>query len=277
MKIKTQFFALFVLFVLFVSLAGFSQEQKKRVEVETNYFGGGLKTTFDYPMEPGGNVSGKKHEITGLDGSVKIAVNDTVRVGLRGQVNTLRRVRYYSSYPGDTGSADTGQSSAVSRYWETFGLVELPKIKQSLILGLAHWQFDRTWKYKFSMPDNPSQVNVNNLDVSALGPVVGLAGEKKIGKLTLQYEGRGFPRMARSDKNYGQSGKSAYANLDIKATASGFELRGTAAYLLARNLSLVGGYQYRRLYTPDPTSSRDWTSNETEVEKGFLLGLRFTF
>ena len=273
-------------------------QENSRVSVEVNYLGGDLKTQFDYPKANPSYVSGKKYDINGLQVGVTVAINDRVAIGGRMEENLLRRTRFFHEDKfGSRTDPDSSLQNARSRYQEAYTDVVLPKMAgHRLIAGAARTQHVQEWEFTIYPPPPPPSVKgepsvptvqnflpfkINSrLDVTSIGPMIGIEGGKSVGRLGLNWSGRVYPRMANTDRNssVAENGREQARDSKWSSASHGFELRGVVSYKLADDhVAIQGGYQYRQLDEPDQYPSRDWVVNETNIEKGFLGGLKFTF
>lgn len=320
MKSLFRFVSVVVLFLFFAPMAQAQSDQKREISVEVNYLGGDLKTQFS-PVSPGVDsfISGKKHELNGLQFFGRVGITDRVAIAGRVEENFLRRPRFFME--GQAGK-DENQSGyhyrsepdwnlkdAHLRYQEVFASVALPKTAgHRLIAGVARTAFSQQWRFTVTLAPMPplpgvAEMKVNGLssgddkpslltfkvksrlNISAIGPMVGVEGGKEVKGLGLNWSGRVYPRMARMDRGAvtfepAAAGERGELEKPLSSSTHGFELRGTVSYWLASQVAITGGYQYRRLFQPNPLAhARGFNRvlNEIQIENGFIGGIRLMF
>ena len=280
-----------VVLVFWFSGADLFGQDGQRVSVEVNYLGGELETRFDYPKSNPPFSSGKRYDSDGLQIGAVVRISDRVAIGGRWEESFLRRTRFSHEGRFDTRiDPDTNIVGTDSRYQEVYASVALPKTgRHRLIAGVARTEHAQEWEFMIfpspppsvgSTPPPPPPFRINSREKATdVGPMVGIEGGKSAGRLGLNWSGRYYPRMARSDHyssvvEMGNPGEPV--NSKWSSASQGFELRGAASYSLSRNLAIQGGYQYRRLDEPDQFGG-SWPVNETGTQKSFIGGIKFTF
>jgi len=255
-------FRLFVVFA-FCLIPIFANAQE-RATIDVNYIGGGFNSTFSYPHGMSMR-SGKKYNTDGIDVAAKVRVTDVVMVGYRYQHEVLRNAESFdrSVTNGVTNSCvkpDLGHNGGAVGYQEFFGSFALPKTHgHALVVGVAHATLDRKFRW-----DTSIGVITSEYSDSYVGVVIGGEGKQKLGTVTFDYSARAYPHLNRT-----------IGNGSGERSSSGYELRGTATWSVAKHVGLTGGYEVRRISTkiPDP----DWPINENQTDKKFIVGLRLSF
>lgn len=293
-----------VLSLCVASLTLAQSDQKREISVEVNYLGGNLETRFNSALKAeSANRFGRTHNLDGFQFFGWIWLTDRLVIAGRVEENFLRQTRYFSSDPqeGFRSWPDSDLTGAHSRYQEVFGSVAFPKTtRHRLIVGAARTVFSQNWRFTTAMSPDPSLpgvgdgelplliVKINSkLSVSTIGPVVGVEGGRELRGLELNWSGRVYPRLARTDrrtitfepKEAKKVGDRENQKRPFPSSSRGFEFRGTVSYWLASRMAITGGYQFRRLFqSSDPSDPNyNWALKETQTEKGFLGGIRFVF
>lgn len=276
------FLVLVVVFLLLGSGAPAAEASEKGFKLDLGYFPGSVTEAFTYQAQSWRETSGTVLNADGFFFKAVVPVKGAFGVGGSWEINhplsqpVQFRKSSNSSFPDQT------VKQAGSSYFEIFGSAELPKTGgHQLLAGIAYWRFGQELEVRYLVPSLPGvdgdgqwteKVDQFGRDLSAVGLVIGLAGERKIGKLALSYSGRGYPRLARTDQRLGDGW-----GYKSSSTMSGFALEGAAIWSLTNHVGISGGYKYRRLSRPDPYQSPGWSVDSTIVDKGPTIGLRLTF
>ncbi len=259
---KLRLIAVLIASVLIPSL-GHAQE---RVSISMNGIGDGFRSAFDYPLERN-LLSGKSYGTSGIDVTAKVAITNFVAAGYRYQYEELRNAQSFDrSVVNGTANIrtepDLGHKSGHEQYQEVFGSFALPKTHgHSFLVGVMNAKLDRQWQWETSIGTTGSEYKD-----SYTGLVVGGEGKQKLGAVAIDYAGRLFPHLNRTT-----SGGNTHGELD----SSGYELRATATWMVARHIGLTGGYEFRRFRTEGPDSP--WVINENQDSKKVIAGVRFSF
>lgn len=269
-----------VVFFLLLGSGAPAAEAAEKFKFDLGYFPGSVTEAFTYQAQSWRETSGTVMNADGFYFRAAVPVRGTFGVGGSWEINhplsqpiEFRKSSNYS-FPNQT-IKDAGSS-----YFEIFGSEELPKTAgHKVLIGIASWRFGQELEVRYLVPPLPGVdgpwteiIQQSGRDLSAVGMVIGLAGERKVGKLTLSYSGRGYPRLARTDQRLGDGW-----GYEDRSTMSGFAIEGAAIWSVSDHLGISGGYKYRRFSRPDPYQSPGWAADSMIVDKGPTIGLRFTF
>lgn len=241
----------------------------QKLEVEVGFWAGNLQSIFNYEYDNPFS-SGKNHQLNGLVIAGRFNVNSRLAIVERVEVNSLRLPEfvYIGSLRKETRNTDYDQKNGKSLWYEGSAAIRISELKNhELLAGLVVDKFNREWNFSGWSSDHKE-------NRTSFGPVLGIQGSKKTGKISFEYSIRGYPRLIRKDSSFSTiEGKRIPAPGMQRFGSSGFELRGVASYPLGERISITGGYQYRRLMT----TIGERLSNEDVTLKGWLAGLKYSF
>lgn len=262
-----------------------------RVVVDINYIGGEFISAFDYPQERT-LESGKTYQANGIEVAAKVRITDVVSVGYRQEHSALRKAEFFSNGRFEQNEPDQDFSGGAVNYQELFGSFALPKTRgHRLLVGIAKANLRResvTVVMFTPLPSIPTTRPMpptvpqmftvqSSIEAQQIAMLVGGEGSQRLGKVVFDYAGRLYPRMSRKDHWTSQEvGGGNMHGEDPDQSSVGWELRGTATWMLAKHVGITGGYQIRRLRTEvAPDSS--WPINENQTTASVVVGTRLSF
>ncbi len=262
--------SLLVVLAVVASLIPSLTSAQERVTVDVDYIGGDLINGFSYPLHTS-LQSGKQYGTDGIGLAVKVTVIKGVRIGYRFEQSQLHKAtNFYDNTTAEKmfrhqTDEDTLFHDGRSTYQEFFGSIALPKTHgHMLIVG-----FSKNDMMRNSQWNEQGGTGAFTLESHFKGLVLGGGGKQTVRRLSLDY----------AAQIYRQSGTEAFvpaASLD----ATGYELRGSATWSVAKHVGLTGGYQFRRMGTDisaTGTDGRPWPLHENQDSKSVLVGTRISF
>lgn len=249
-----------VLATLFVLVPAIGQAQSKTI-VDVNYLLGNSEQRYEYPKQKDA-FSGDLYDANSIDIGIVQELGKTVTIGYRFQETALLNAQYFNQFAGAEKfgpQRDMADKGGNSQYQEVFAAFRHRRTYgHSLLLGATYITTHR----------RPA---ISDLKDSSIGMVVGITGEQKIGRLTVNYSGRFYPRLADTLRIK----QTSFPEFKESFRADGYELRLTATWSIARHVGLNTGYEFRRIsiIMPDPT----WSANDVRTSKEFIIGTRISF
>lgn len=266
--------------VIVATSAAIAHAQQSRVTIDAGYMLGDTPDTFHYPKKQG-LTSGKSYDTEGFSVTTQMRLTNVVSVSYRRERGTLSNATFFQRDRFDNKYVETDQEyvGGTTNYRELAGVFAMPR-GYSLLIGVAENSTRHHLQYEMPTYPNsdygPSSDQMQIVDVALearhIGLVIGGSGQHRFHKLDVNYAGRWFPRLRRTDEyatsNYSDEG-------DNKSRSSGWELSGSVAWPIARHVALTGSGSWRRFQTKGP--SMDWPIHENADNRKVTIGTRLSF
>ncbi len=246
------------------------EEGTPRLDIQGFYAPGNLTRDFTFPSGGADRTSSMVHKTEGWAIKGSFLLSPKLAIYYRGEFSYSRYAeqKYFSFL--ENGTAKEYRETAThddanANYNELSGTLFLPALRHGLIAGVARVEQNAIYR----------GVNYESFtDDRYTGLVVGLNGGRCVKTVCFEYAGRAYPRMAKSRHTFGRNEFGSWDNPDEHLNAYGFELRASAAYHLIGNFALIGGGQFREMFTPRAyTGGNSYRERQALKQPTLFIGL----